>query len=264
MIKGMVGEVRKALGRSMFRFNAMAAVVVTALYMGSGSMLSGCMGGSDGVENPKMELSFRPDDGSAATAGRVSLYGKNLNPVEDSTPILTKDFSGTASFTPEEIDAALRLVLAHHGKDSSALKDTTVEFNVVATAGDKEAFVGGFKYRRGLTAGFARVLGNTATAFGTFRNTFTLPKAVRNYSGRIGLQGVSLKLDYIYIPGSPYHSVIGTDSAFNLPRISEGTYDLVGVRVDSAEYWKSNDSLSTSDTAYVAKSWDVITFIPGQ
>lgn len=261
MENGIMGEAGKAFGRRMSRFASLPYVLLSAI-----AVLSGCLGGSDGVENPKMELElgFRPDDGSAAS-GRVSLYGKNLNPVEDSTPILAKDFSGgsSVSFTPEEMDAALRQVMARNGKDTSSLKDTTLHFNVVAAAGDKEAFVGGFSYRRaGKTAGFADLDAFKSGKFGAFKKTYGLRKAVKGFHGRLGIQGISLGIDYIFIPGSPYHASVKKDSSFTMAQMSEGTYGLIGADKDSALLFESTDSLSTTDTAYSAKAWSTITFVP--
>jgi len=34
---------------------------------------AGCMGGSDGVENPKLEVGFQATDGAGAVSGRISL-----------------------------------------------------------------------------------------------------------------------------------------------------------------------------------------------
>lgn len=252
MIKRMSGESNRAL----------TAFFAAVLFLVPGSFLSGCLGGSDGVENPKLDMAFRAEDGTFPAAGRVSLYGKNLNPVTDSTPILAKDFSEFAqvSFTPEEIDGAIRTRLS---LNSTALMDTTLEFNLVAVSGDREAFLEGFEYRRqGVKVGFARVVGTGDPGFGTVRDTYGLTKAIRNFSGRIGLQGAVLGIDYIFIPGSPYHSRIDRDSTFTLPRMSAGTYGLVGADQDSSKYFASSDSLSTANTDYSAKAWDVITFVP--
>ena len=255
-------DTSKASGSSRFRCEAWTTVFAMVLGLGPITFLGGCLGGSDGVENPKLEMDFKAEDGSFPAAGRVSLYGKNLNPVTDSTPILVKVFSGKAqvSFTPEEIDGAIRTRLS---LNSTALKDTLLEFNVVAVSGDREVFVEGFKYRRqGSRVGFARVVGNSETAFGPLHDTFGLPNAIHNFSGRIGMQGSVLGIDYIFILGSPYHSRIRGDSSFTLARMSAGTYGLVGADQDSSKYFASSDSLSTADTAYSAKAWDVITFVP--
>ncbi|MDB5104991.1 MAG: hypothetical protein JWP91_2680 [Fibrobacteres bacterium] len=263
MGKRVMGEVRKASGRRMSR----SASFPYALF-GFMAILSGCLGGSDGVENPKMdmkmELGFAPEDGQPLS-GRVSLYGKALNPVEDSVPLLSKDFaSGTpVSFTPEEMDAALKLSLSRHGKDTSSLRDTTVHFNVVAASGDREAFIGGFRYRRlGGTAGFAKAEGSDPGAFGKLVKTYGLKKAVKAFSGRLGFQGISLGIDYIFIPGSPYHASIKKDSSFTVARMSEGMYNIVGADSDSALLYESTDTLSTADSAYSAKAWSTIFVIP--
>lgn len=261
MDNGIMGEARKALGHRMLRFGSFpyALSSIVAIFT-----LTGCLGGSDGVENPKMELNFSPTDGSAA-AGRVSLYGKSMNPVQDSTPILTKEFTGGTyvEFTPEEMDSALHRILADQGKDTTALKDTTLHFNVVAKADDREAFVGGFSYRRsGDVVGFAKTEGSAQSAYGRFKSAFNLPKAVKGFSGRMGIYGITLGIDYVFIPGSPYHASIGKDSSFTMARMSEGTYGIIGADKDSSLLFESSDSLNTSDTAYSAKAWNTIVFIP--
>jgi hypothetical protein len=260
MDNGFMGEAGKALGHRMSRFGSLPYVLLSVV-----SILSGCLGGSDGVENPKMELDFQPSEG-AAVPGRVSLYGKNLNPAEDDTPILAKDMpaDGIVSFSPEEMDAAVRRILARNGKDTSALKDTTLNFNVVATAGDKEAFVSGFSYRRaGAVAGFAKIEGSKPGPFGSFKSRFRLPKAVKGFSGRMGIYGIGLGIDYIFIPGSPYHADIDRkDSSFTVPQMGEGSYSVIGADKDSAQLFESTDTLNTTDTAYSAKTWSTITFIP--
>lgn len=252
-----MGE-RKAIGLRMLRLEAIPYVV-----LGTAALLAGCLGGSDGVENPKMDmdLEFR-DEGGAAVSGRVSLYGGNLNPAVDSMPLLTKDFTGgTANFTSAEMDAAVNRTLALKGKDTSSAKDTTMHFNVVAVAGDKEAFLGGFAYRRaGKSVGFGKDEGGAFT-FGAYKQRFGMQQAVP-FSGRIGKQGAVLGIDYVFIPGSPYHSAIAKDSTFKMTKMGQGTYKMYGVDKDSALIFKSNDALSTADTTYSAKDWGAITFIP--
>lgn len=251
-----MGE-RKAFGLRMSRLES----IPYWLSLGAAAILAGCLGGSDGVENPKFDLELHGEDGSALS-GRVSLYGGNLNPAVDATPLLAKDFTGgAASFTPEEMDAALNKALALQGKDTSSAKDTTLRFNVVAVSGDKEAFLGGFGYRRaGKTAGFGREEGGKL-GFGAYKKRFGVRKAVP-FSGRIGKAGALLGIDYVFIPGSPYHSAIAKDSTFNLAKMSQGSYSILGIDKDSALIFKSNDTLSTADTTYSAKDWGTITFIP--
>jgi hypothetical protein len=248
----------------MLRFNSFPFKVPGAVLCAIAG-LAGCMGGSDGVENPKMELGFQASD-AGSVSGRVSLYGKNLNPAEDSTPLLTKDFQagGFTEFTPEEMDAALKQSLARQGRDTSALKDTTVNFNVVAAGGDREAFVGGFSYRRsGGTAGFAKLEGpSSQSGYGHYRNTFGLPKAVKGFTGRIGIYGIGRGIDYVFIPGSPYHAGIRKDSTFTIGQMSEGSYTVFGADTDSSKLFESADTLNTSDTAYSAKAWETIVFLP--
>jgi hypothetical protein len=226
------------------------------------ALLVGCLGGSDGVENPKMELQFSPEGGGAA-AGRVSLYAGNLNPALDSTPFATKDMiDGKVTFQPEELDAVVNRALAAAGKDTSVPKDTILRFNVVASANDREAFVGGLAYRRaGKTAGWTRYENGVAGAFGSLAKSFILPKAVP-FTGRIGRSGALLGLDYVFIPGSPYHSPIAKDSTFSLARMAPGSYGIIGADKDSAHYYESDDTLSTADTAYSAKAWSTVFFIP--
>lgn len=260
MNKGSMGEARnKALGRRMLRFGSFPYLLLSVA-----AILSGCLGGSDGVENPKMELDFRPSDGSAA-AGRVSLYGMNMNPAVDSTPILSKEFSGGTYviFTPEEMDAAVNKMVAGQGGDTSGLRDTTLHFNVVASAGDREAFVGGFSYRRaGDAAGFSKSEGTSQTRYGAIRNSFKLPKAVKAFRGRLGIYGIGLGIDYVFIPGSPYHAAIKKDSSFTMAQMSEGSYTVFGADSDSALLYETTDTLNTLDTAYSAKAWTTIVFLP--
>jgi hypothetical protein len=260
MDKGVMGEAGKALGRRMSRFGSFPYALLSVV-----AILTGCLGGSDGVENPKLELEFRPDDGSAE-AGRVSLYGKGMDPMKDTLPLLTKSFTGGSpvSFTPEEMDSALRLSAIRHGKDTAALADTTVHFNLVAATTDKEVFVGGFSYRRkGSGVGFAKADGSAAGAYGAVKRSFGLPKAIKAFSGRLGLQGIKLGIDYIFIPGSPYRANISMkDSSFTLSQMSPGTYGIIGADEDSSLLFESTDSLSTSDTSYSAKAWGAITFVP--
>lgn len=252
-----MGE-RKAIGLRMLRLESIPYVV-----LGAAALLAGCLGGSDGVENPKMDmdLEFR-DEGGAAVSGRVSLYGGNLDPAVDSMPLLTKDFTGgAANFTSAEMDAAVNKALALKGKDTSLAKDTTLHFNVVAVSGEKEAFVGGFAYRRaGKTVGFGKDEAGKIS-FGAYKNRFGMLKAVP-FSGRIGKQGAVLGIDYVFIPGSPYHAAIAKDSTFRMTKMGQGTYKMYGVDKDSALIFKSNDTLSTSDTTFSAKDWDAILFIP--
>jgi hypothetical protein len=262
MGKGVMGEARKATGRRMLRFVSFPYAFLGAALVGAGALVSGCLGGSDGVENPKLEFEFTPENGGAA-AGRVSLYGKGMNPVEDGLPLLGKDFtSGTqVAFTPDEMDAALKQVLLRRGKDSSALGDTTVHFNLVAGASDKEAFVGGFSYRRsGKSAGFAFGTGS----FGKVHRSIKLPKAVKGFSGRMGIFGITHGIDYIFVPGSPYHADIKQDSTFTIPQMSPGAYGIIGADTTTAttKLFQSSDTLNTSDSSYSAKAWDTIFFVP--
>jgi hypothetical protein len=245
-----------------FPFNPRGAAIGAVSCIIAG--FAGC-GGTDGVENPKMEIGFEAS-GAGAVSGRVSLYGKSVNPGEDATPLLTKDFQAgaTTEFTPEELDAAIRGSMARQGMDTSGLGDTTVNFNVVAAGGDREAFVGGFSYRRsGGTAGFAKLEGaGSQSSYGHYKNTFGLPKAVKGFTGRIGIYGIGRGIDYVFIPGSPYHASIKKDSTFTIGQMSEGSYTVFGADQDSSKLFESSDTLNTSDTAYSAKAWDTIVFLP--
>jgi hypothetical protein len=228
------------------------------------ALLWGC-GGSDGVENPKLEMQFRPSDGAAAMPMRVSLYGKSANPVEDSLPLLSKDIAGgaKAEFSVEEMDAAIRIALARRGRADSGERDTTLDFNVVASAPDREAFVGGFSFRRaGQKVGFTRLEGTANGGYGGYSGVFALPRAVKGFSGRLGLYGVKLGIDYIFIPGSPYHASIDKDSSFTIGSMSAGNYGIIGADRDSSQLFASGDSLNTSDSDYSAKVWTTILVVP--
>jgi hypothetical protein len=217
-------------------------------------VLAGCLGGSDGVENPKLTLDYRVDDGAAATAVRVSLYEKHRDPVIDSAPLARKTFAdGKAEWTPEALDSAL-----------GGARDTTLDFNAVAVSGDREAFSAGYRYKRkGDRAGFSRLpaeAGPEEGGYGSVSETLALPKAVSGFIGKLGGQGAALGLDYVFIPGSPYHGPVA-ERMFLLPRLSPGVFDLVGADQDSAKFFRSADSLNTADTAFTAKTWGEITFV---
>jgi hypothetical protein len=185
--------------------------------------------------------------------------------VEDDLPLAAKDFSGgtQVTFTPEEMDAALKQAMLRHGKDSSKLGDTTVHFNLVAVSGDLETFVPGFSYRRsGKTVGFFKLEGKSARDIGKDHGSYKLPKAVKGFSGRMGLFGISKSIDYIFVPGSPYQASIKQDSTFTMPQMSPGSYNVIGTDMESKKLYKSDDTLNTSDASYSAKAWDTIFFIP--
>lgn len=252
-----MGE-RKAVGPRMF----LRLQSIPYLALAASALLAGCLGGSDGVENPKFNLELHGEDG-AALSGRVSLYGGNQDPAENAAPLLAKDFAaGSAEFSPEEIDAALDKAMAAQGKDTSGIKDTTLHFNVVAASGDKEAFLGGFAYRRtGKTVGFGRGASGKYSFGRVYKQRFGVPKAVP-FQGRIAGGGALLGIDYVFIPGSPYHSAVAKDSTFKVAKMGQGSYNIYGVDKDSALFFKSNDTLSTADTAYSAKDWGTVIFIP--
>jgi hypothetical protein len=257
MDKGYMGETRKAFGVRMLRLES-----IPYLILGAVALLSGCLGGSDGVENPKMDLEFRGEDG-AALSGRVSLYTGNLNPAVDASPLLSKDFTGGAAvITDEEMDAALNKALAAKGKDTTTAKDTTLYFNMVTVSGDKESFQGGFAYRRtGKTARFGKGEGGAVSFLIEYKKRFAVKKAVP-FSGRLGRAGSVLGIDYVFIAGSPYHAAIGKDSTFTVTKMGQGSYKIFGVDKDSAQFFESNDSLSTTDSSYSAKDWGTIPVIP--
>lgn len=255
----------KAGRAPIFRTVMSAALTASAALMSAG-LLAGCMGGSDGIENPKVELEFRGPDGTSQGNGEVRVYARFMNPVEDDSPMLTKTFNGKAEFTlqPEDLDAVLKAGLG------GTLKDTVLEFNVMAVAGDREAFLGGFHYKRqGSKVSFA--LGawdKPGLDFGAIKRTVNLLAAVRDFKGSMGANGVSYGIDYVYIPGSPYHANVNSaDGAttkrgeFLFSRMGQGSYELFGADKDSATFYKSGDTLSTQDTAYSAKVWDPITII---
>lgn len=249
----------------MNRLSAVPALSAAGL---AWALLTACLGGSDGVENPKMELRFAPGN-SQASAGQVRLYSKYRNPARDSLPLLAKSFSGSGavSFTSEEMDKAIARELRLRGvvpKDGRA--DTVLAFNVVASTPDREALVAGFRYlRQGSRAGFARVVApDTSVAQGAFKGlseTYPLPLAVLDFKGRLGKAGAELGIDYVFIPGSPYLSTVDANRDLAFQRLPQGIFGLVGADQDSSLYFSAADSLNTADTAFVAKSWDPITFI---
>ena len=233
--------------------------------LGMVASLLGCLGGSDGVENPKLELQFQPEGGPSALSGRVSLYGKGMNPVEDSLPLLSKGFAAGSkvAFSVEEMDSVIGLSLARQGRDTAGFKDTTVSFNLVASGEGHEAFLGGFSYRRqGDKVGFARLEGASGAAYGNYSAAFKLPKAVKGFSGRMGLYGIKLGIDYIFIPGSPYHANVRPDSSFTIGQMSAGSYGIIGADRDSSQLFESSDSLNTADSSYSAKAWKTILLVP--
>lgn len=260
-------DARKALGRRMLRLGSLPYAII-GMALGTGAVLSGCFGGSDGVENPKLEFDFSSEAGSPS-AGRVALYGQSTNPVDENLPLAAKEFAAGAkvSFTPDEMDAALKAVLLRRGKDSSSLGDTTVHFNLVAVSGELEAYVPDFSYRRsGKSVGFAKnegkVNGKINSVFGSVQRSYRMPKAVKGFSGRMGLFGMKFGIDYIFVPGSPYHASIQEDSTFTLPRMSPGAYNIIGADKESVKLFRSDDTLNTSDASFSAKTWETITFIP--
>lgn len=233
------------------------------------AVLSGCMeGGSDGIENPKVELQFQGPDGGAAGSGMLKVYAGDYNPIEDSTPLLEKSFSGGAvvDVTAEEMDAWLKARLGN----PASLPDTQIQFNVVAVSGDREAFVAGFRYRReGDKVTFALQAVKDAPAFGPLVKTqVKLEDAVFGFQGAVGGAGISFGIDYVYIPGSPYHAAVGGDlpdgrkGGFKFARMSRGSYTgLIGADQDSATFYQSDDTLDTGDPEFSASTWEVITII---
>jgi hypothetical protein len=233
--------------------------------LGWAALLWGCLGGSDGVENPKLELEFRPEDGSAVLVGRMRIYGSDRNPVRDSIPVLEKAFPGRPliSVTAREMDSALRSDLARRGRNAD-LGDTVLAFHVTATSGERETFLIGFRYRSGEKRGFARGAPEapiSSLRFGDYRETSSLPKAVVAFPGKVGDIGAVLGIDYVYIPGSPYYSSVAGDQSFVLPRLAEGIHALAGVNADVDSAYLAADSLQTADSAFTGKNWDAITFI---
>ena len=236
-------------------------VIAAAAAMG---LLAGCMGGSDGIENPKVELDFRGPDGSTATgAGEVRIYGRHLNPKEDSEPLLVEAFDGRAyvELDAAELEAALRARLG------GSLPDTVVDFNVVAVADEREAFVPGFRYRRAAGKGsFAQGEWDAADLeYGAVRRRVELPAAVKDFKGALGANGMAFGIDYVYIPGSPYFADVEPSQdvpgrgEFRFARMSGGAYSLLGADKDSAALYLSRDTLRTSDSGFTAKTWDVFT-----
>lgn len=255
---GIPGRAAKA-GRAPLFKHALAIAAVAA-----SGFLAGCMGGSDGIENPKVELEFRGPDGNMSGTGEVRVYARHLNPVEDSKPILTKTFSGKAAFTltRDEMDSVLSLKLG------GAVPDTTVDFNVVAVSGEREAFVAGFRYKRAKAgAGFAHAAWSKASAdleFGGVKKSVDLLAALE-FKGALGTNGMAYGIDYVFIPGSPYYANVTQEAGttrgeFRILRMSRGTYEnLIGADKDSAHFYESRDTLNTSDTEYTAKTWNAIT-----
>jgi hypothetical protein len=211
--------------------------------------LAGCLGGSDGVENPKLTFNGQSDDGSAVTGLRVAIYAKNQDPVR--VPELMRlDVSGhKASFSPEDIAFILHAA------------DTVFDFNVVLISGERETFSSGYRLRvSGKRMGFSRVGPDAKPldgGYGSVVETMVLRKAVQGFSGKVGKVGAALGLDYVFVPGSPYHATV-TDSAFTVARMAPGIFDLVGADQDSSKFFRSVDSLNTADTAFTAKSWGEI------
>lgn len=227
--------------------------------------LAGCMGGSDGIENPKVELDFHGPDGTLSGTGEVRVYARNLNPAVDDKPLLTRTFSGDARFRMDSDD--MDSVLRARG-NGAALKDTVVEFNVVAVSGDREALVSGFRYRRsGGKPAFAQApWDGPHPEYGDVKRSADLLAAVLDFKGVLGSNGMSFGIDYVYIPGSPYFANVKPEAGttrgeFQIARMSRGSYGLLGADKDSAAYFQSADTLNTSDTAYTAGAWDPITII---
>jgi hypothetical protein len=259
---GNPGRASKATRAPIFRIiSAAGAAVVAAGFM------AGCMdGGSDGIENPKVELQFQGPDGTTQGTGEIKVYARYMNPAEGDKPLLTKSFTGQAiaSVSAEELDAVLKTAL---GKAS--LPDTTVDFNVLAVSGEREALVLGFRYKRaGSKLSFAQAPWKQEAAFtAELRRKVNLLDAVKGFKGTMGANGVSFGINYVYIPGSPYRAdVVGVDASakrgeFSFTRMGAGTYDLFGVNEESDTTFKSGDTLNTSDTAYTAKTWDIINII---
>lgn len=252
----------------MRRHRPSVAFAALAFMAALATALAGCFGGSDGIENPKVELDLRGPDGGAAGSGTLRVYAGDYNPRLDSMPLLSKDFAGGAKVevTAEEMDARLKAATGN----VAAPADTQIRFNVVAVSGEREAFVAGFQYRRKAgTAAFALEARDGAADYeNQVKARVELQDAVKGYEGAVGGAGVSYKIDYVYIPGSPYSATVGGDlvdgrkGGFKFARISQGTYsDLIGADGDSSHFYKSSDTLDTRDLEFTAGAWAPITII---
>jgi len=241
--------------------------IASAAFFAFPLILSGCLGGSDGVENPKFEVEMRSQDGAAPLAGRIAVYVKDQNPMRDSVPLLemTVPANGKAAFTPQQVDAAIAAKLKALCLCASPAigPDTLLEFNLVAVSGSREALAGKYGYRRAANrAGFADLSAVEAdkAGFGSITQSLRLGNAVTDYPGKVGGRGLTLGIDYLFVRGSPYKTEI-TGNAFAFPRLSTGIFEVVGVDRDSSAYFRSLDSLDTGAPEFSARDWEGIIFL---
>jgi hypothetical protein len=214
-------------------------------------------GGYDDVENPALTVSLRDTLGHPYAAAEIRLYARYQNPGKDSVPMFVR--SAPAAKTVAIRDSLLLTAMA-----ASKLRGTpwpaqdTVEFNLVASDAAGETFLGDFRLLKGANGTFRfqrRLPGSVVypDSKGTLAVTPAMAAPVLNQRGRIGARGMELKLKSVFIAGSPYRSLIGSDGSFTFARLAPGRYDVKAVAEDSKVYTAA-DSLVTG-TEYAPADW---------
>jgi hypothetical protein len=214
----------------LHRYPTWAASAISLLFL-----LSSCgrdtdvAGGSSGVENPEIVLSFSDRTGaSAAFTGSLRIYPADRNPAIDPEAVSQIRLDG---------DTVIRLT---HSDFSRSGTGAATAFNILLTGDDSlGAMLSGLVYhpteRKFSGPGSPDLSRAKVPLVGLVRHRASLDRASSNH------------LERVFIPGSPFQAVV-EDSQFTFEKVPQGVYPVRMIR-NHVEEIRLPDSLNTATPA---------------
>jgi hypothetical protein len=238
------------------------AFVLASAILSSGLVIMACFGngplagGGSGIENPDLILAFRDRDGSPVrVTGRLRLFPERSGWRDSSLYARTLDGQDTAMVTSRDLQALPPGTLP----SDSRSPDSTLGLNVVISGDGLEGMLGGFRLRGDGSRGYTLAGSDSAGKNGSRADVVLSPPA-RSYSGSIPAEYMGKGFRVVFVPGSPYFSLVNLDGSLLFPILPQGTFPVRAAAFSPLSdtlitFYCTPDSLRT-DSPFVPGRWE--------
>lgn len=238
------------------------AFVLAAAVLAAGSGLMACLGGGlfagggSGIENPALTLAFRDRDGEPLpVTGRLRLFPEGSDWTDSGLYVRTLNGQDTAIITSRDLQALPPKSLL----SDSLSPDSSIGLNLVVSGNGVEGMLGGFRLRSDGSRGYALTRSDSEGETASKAEVVLGPPALL-YAGSIPAQYLDKGLRVVFVPGSPYFSLVGPDGSLLFPILPRGTFPVRAAAYSPLSdtlitFYCTPDSLST-DSPFAPGRWE--------
>jgi hypothetical protein len=237
--------------------------VPAAMGLAAGLGLMACLGGGplagggSGIENPALVLAFRDRDGAPLpVSGRLRLFPERSGWKDSGLYVRTLNGQDTAVITSGD----LRILPPGILTSDSLSPDASLGLNVVVSGDGVEGMLGGFRLRGDGRAGY--ILERSDSAGKTeARAEVVIGPSTLLYPGSIASEDMGKGLRVVFVPGSPYFSLVNQDGSLLFPILPQGTFPVRAAAYSPLSdtvitFYCTPDSLS-SDRPFAPGRWEI-------